>query len=513
MRVLTRYKYVQIRVFRPLRRTRRTFCLVLCTALLFGFFTLVLEIFSTSDRYRIYSMVPYSGNLSEVQQHLVSSVIRAPTSIPERVHEPVVKPWNPFRTKAISHKGGVQMRHEHKPKYMPPNSTRHLISGQNKSHDFLNANKTEYIVHHEISKPFNSHPHNTSLVPKGKVASSGNGVKAKSKYLSYTNNFTYPLDINIVALVSDAIKGLEYTKHQPINPHNFWYLHKPNNCAFKLQQNATKNVLVLVKSFAGNLEQREALRTLWNTTNDPNMRRVFMLGYRRSHQLAIDNESRKYHDIIQENFIDNYMNNTFKTIMAYNWATKYCRRAHVILFLDDDYLVNMTVMAAHIRAAYKNQSSGLYTGTLAKHAPPYRNKNERWYLSYQQYPYDEFPPYVGGGAYVVSYDVAKKFKFAFPYVQYMGIDDVYLGIVARKLGISAKNDPYLNSHSKVALAKECSHNASELLRKICPLSVIKKQVFRVYNRRKQKPVSATVFVVCFGLAMSAIVMLSCCLSD
>ncbi|OWF56823.1 beta-1,3-galactosyltransferase 2-like [Mizuhopecten yessoensis] len=518
MRALTRYKYAHIRVFRPMRRTRRTFCVVSCTVLLFGLCTLLLEIFNTSDRYRTLSMVPYSGNLSELKEHhLVSSVTRAQTL----VREPVLIAINekPVQHKHYNHSRVVQTSPgHHNSKHSPSNLTHNLSIVSNISQKLINGTVVSATNSGKIVTPVNmtssdSKPRNTSVVSKGNVENQGIKAKRKSIYLSYKVNFVYPLDINIAALVNDTIQGLEYTKHKPINPHNFWYLHKPYNCAFKLKPNATKNVLVLVKSFVGNVAQRMALRTLWQATNDSNMRRVFMLGYNRSHQLVVDNESRKYRDIIQENFVDNYMNNTYKTIMAFNWATKYCRRAHAILFLDDDYLVNMTVMAAHVRTSYRNQSSGLYAGTLAKHAPPYRDKNERWYLNFKQYPYDEFPPYVGGGAYIVSFDVAKRFKFAFPYVQYMGIDDVYLGIVARKLGIEASNDPYLDGHSKVTIAKECSHNATELLKRVCPLGIIKKKRGRTYRRVRHKPVNASIFVLCFCIAISAIVLLTCCVAE
>jgi hypothetical protein len=46
-----------------------------------------------------------------------------------------------------------------------------------------------------------------------------------------------------------------------------------------------------------------------------------------------------------------------------------------------------------------------------------------------------FIAYLAGGAYFVSMALARKFKLAFPYVKPLHIDDAYLGIVARKLGI------------------------------------------------------------------------------
>lgn len=462
-------------------------------------------------------MLQYSSNVSEaiaLRPKTVNSVISA--------YE--VYPWTKGKAtfnrtsniKAMIGRYSINSSHTY---HIGSNSSKRLLPNETSEKSlYKGENLTLHVNHLSAANPVEKS--RTKLISKSKhrgiekktiVALNTRPKKPATKYLSYKDNFSYPLDIDLESLVNDTIQGRGFNPHKPINIHPFNYLHKPGKCDFKRNPKEPINILVLVKSFIGNSESRSALRTIWADVKDSNMRRAFMLGYNRAHQLAVDNESRRYRDVIQEDFIDNYMNNTLKTIMAYNWAVRYCRRAHALLFLDDDYLVNMTVMADHIRTLYSNQSSGLYIGTLAEHAPPYRGVKERWYLTYNQYPYDEFPPYIGGGAYVVSFDVAKKFKFAFPFVQYMGIDDVYLGIVARKLSIVPRFDSHFDSKRKDTLAIECSHTASELLNNTCPLRYQKTPQTR-FKRMHHKPIKAFVFFFVFGLSVVTIILLSCCLS-
>lgn len=62
----------------------------------------------------------------------------------------------------------------------------------------------------------------------------------------------------------------------------------------------------------------------------------------------------------------------------------------------------------------------------------------------KDYPFQRYPPYLAGGAIIVSMDVAQKMAAAFPYVKYLVIDDAYLGIVAYKLGIGITRNSWIS---------------------------------------------------------------------
>ncbi|XP_033760947.1 uncharacterized protein LOC117342795 [Pecten maximus] len=300
-------------------------------------------------------------------------------------------------------------------------------------------------------------------------------------YRSYEKEFSYPSYVNLSSMVADAIrKNLTYIQNPPANYHPYKYMNMPVNCRLPTNNDSTKRILVLVKSYVGNVEMRVAIRSLWEKVKDPYMSLVFMLGeYPKDNsgrRWPIDRENRIYKDIIQENFVDSYFNNTIKTIMGFNWAVRQCPQADMLLFHDDDYHVKYTNLSIHLRKVLSVNKTNIYSGSLAVNARPYRNRGERWYVTVSQYPFDVFPPYIGGGAYVVSADVAKKFHMAFPHVKYLNFDDVYLGIVAKKININPTSDKVLDTLFFGALAKECSHKADELFRGQCPLASKKREI-------------------------------------
>ncbi|XP_069104558.1 uncharacterized protein [Argopecten irradians] len=300
-------------------------------------------------------------------------------------------------------------------------------------------------------------------------------------YQSYEKNFSYPSFIDLSTLVDEAYRrNMAYIQNPPINYHPYKYTNVPATCRLPTGHVSTKRILVLVKSFVGNVEIRVAIRSIWEKVNDPYMAMVFMLGeYPRNNngrRWPIDKENKIYKDIIQENFADSYFNNTLKTIMGFNWAVKHCPQADMLLFHDDDYYVQYTNLSLHLREVLTVNKTDIFSGSLAVKARPYRNRGERWFVTVQQYPFDVFPPYVGGGAYTVSADVAKKFYMAFPHVKYLNFDDVYLGIVARKIGITPSSDMLLDTLFPGALAEECSHKADELFRGQCPLASKKRAI-------------------------------------
>ncbi|OWF49092.1 Beta-1,3-galactosyltransferase brn [Mizuhopecten yessoensis] len=193
---------------------------------------------------------------------------------------------------------------------------------------------------------------------------------------------------------------------------------------------------------------------------------VFMLGLGDNYKDRITQENETYGDLIQENFVDAYSNNTFKTIMGFNWATQYCSEARLLVFLDDDYFVRWDKLVQFLYQSGKNHTD-LFIGNLVRRAQPYRNVGSSWFVDPKVYPFRSYPPYLAGGAYVISYDVSKKIKMAFPYVRYIGVDDVYLGIVAQILSISPRHSTELSRRDHLSITKECSHTPSELLAARC----------------------------------------------
>ncbi|OWF54463.1 beta-1,3-galactosyltransferase brn-like [Mizuhopecten yessoensis] len=252
------------------------------------------------------------------------------------------------------------------------------------------------------------------------------------------SEFTYPVKMNF----SENYKVFKTEGRQPafniINPHPFKYIHLRKKCKFK--ENGTPSLLILVKSTVNNFHLRDAARTTWGNSTGENIEIAFLLAHREAEQPEVDKEAALYGDIVQESFLDSYMNNTYKTIMGFNWAVQFCGQASHIVFVDDDHYLNIQNLLTFIETLNALNKGDLMIGNLLKHSIPYRSRFSRWSVSLQQYPFDRYPPYLAGAVYLVSRDTANKMVFAFPYVKYLGIDDAYLGIVARKVGIELQHE-------------------------------------------------------------------------
>ncbi|OWF44609.1 beta-1,3-galactosyltransferase brn-like isoform X1 [Mizuhopecten yessoensis] len=268
----------------------------------------------------------------------------------------------------------------------------------------------------------------------------------KETFVSYSE-FTYPIEMDSMANLKDLKTPGKKSSLRFINPHPFQYIHFKKKCNFK--ESGKTSLLILVKSTVNNFHLRDAIRATWGKAIWKNVEIVYLLAYRATQQPEVDKEATLHGDIVQESFLDSYMNNTYKTIMGFNWAVQFCGQASHIVFVDDDHYLHIPNIFNFIDTLDKFNSDDLMIGNLITNGDPDRLKSSKWYVSSEQYPFDKWPPYLAGAVYLVSRDTANKMVLAFPYVKYLGIDDVYLGIVARKVGIRPEHEnrfiipPYL----------------------------------------------------------------------
>ncbi|KAK3102454.1 hypothetical protein FSP39_011492 [Pinctada imbricata] len=258
--------------------------------------------------------------------------------------------------------------------------------------------------------------------------------------------FRYPIDTNMAELAYRILRN-ETTDIRIINSHPFRYIHNPELLCSSKRTNSHLPLLILIKSSVPHFDLRNAIRRTWGRKlkKSPKYEMAFLLGYLNHHQHLIDNEHYKNGDIIQEDFIDAYWNNTYKTIMAYNWAVEYCSIAHTVLFLDDDMFINPDNLDIYVSEIEGKEEEDVYSGVLLEILTPIRDIKSKWAVQYQEYPYDSYPRYLAVSVMFVSMSIVQIFKTIFPYVKYLKLDDVYLGIVAHKLNIQPKETPHLDN--------------------------------------------------------------------
>lgn len=105
------------------------------------------------------------------------------------------------------------------------------------------------------------------------------------------------------------------------------------------------SVIVMVHTAPRHFLTRLRMRATWlNSTyySPENVRVVFLLGsvFDPMLQYQIEEENKKFKDIVQGQFIDSYRNLTNKGVMGYKWISKNCMNAEIVLKVDDDAFVN-----------------------------------------------------------------------------------------------------------------------------------------------------------------------------
>ena len=146
----------------------------------------------------------------------------------------------------------------------------------------------------------------------------------------------------------------------------------------------------------------------------------------------IQNESVKYGDIIQENFIDSYRNMTHKVLMGLKWAGQMCPNATYVMNLDSDMFVNVYNLVASLEDAPRRHFA---VGHLKVNTSPLRNRRSKWHTPLEMYPESTYPPYLNGPAYVMSGDLPGRIFNESAHVRYIPWDDVFIGLVMKKVGV------------------------------------------------------------------------------
>ncbi|XP_026005566.1 lactosylceramide 1,3-N-acetyl-beta-D-glucosaminyltransferase B [Astatotilapia calliptera] len=283
-----------------------------------------------------------------------------------------------------------------------------------------------------------------------------NGVVSHVKSYSYrylVNRFTY---IN---------KSLTIPRKQARMFSNFQYLmDHPNKCV-------GKDVLLLlfVKTSPENIERRTAIRSTWgNETYIQNtlgvtVKVVFVLGAvqtkkteplwsKRSgvgFQDQLIQENRLHGDLIQQDFLDSFHNLTLKLIMQFHWMHSRCPHARFLMTADDDIFVHMPNLVSYLQDVSSRGVKDFWIGRVHRGAPPIRDKESKYYVSYEMYPWVTYPDYTAGAAYVVSSDVAEKIYHATLTLNAsIYIDDVFMGICANTVGVSPQEHTYFSGEGK-----------------------------------------------------------------
>ncbi|XP_013885521.1 N-acetyllactosaminide beta-1,3-N-acetylglucosaminyltransferase 3 [Austrofundulus limnaeus] len=236
------------------------------------------------------------------------------------------------------------------------------------------------------------------------------------------------------ALFSDQIQSFLYYRHCRSFP---MILDLPHKCG---RPNTPEDIflLLVIKSHPKNFEHREVLRKTWAKERMHNgkwIRTVFIAGTggsgfvkkRMNKLLALEHQL--YNDILQWDFDESFFNLTLKQILFFEWLDRRCPQVRFLMNGDDDVFAHTENMVDYLQSLKNNDGSKhLFAGHVIRNAYPIRARWSKYYIPYQIHKKAPYPPYCGGGGYILSRYTASIIYNMSRTIEIYPIDDVYIGM-------------------------------------------------------------------------------------
>uniref|UniRef100_A0A3Q2ZDM1 Hexosyltransferase n=1 Tax=Kryptolebias marmoratus TaxID=37003 RepID=A0A3Q2ZDM1_KRYMA len=265
---------------------------------------------------------------------------------------------------------------------------------------------------------------------------------------------TQPAQMTPVPYVPPGPYVVEY-------PYEYHFtINEPHRC-----EQEKPYVVFVIHVAPHNRAHRDAVRSTWGSEGlvlDKVMKVFFLLGMQTGgdaqqvHERLMQ-ESKEHRDLIQSDFVDSYKNLTIKTMVMLEWLNLFCSNASYAMKVDSDIFVNVPKMVKLLQKAPK---TNYMTGHVVYSNPVLRDPDYRWYVPEEILPDSIYPPYAFGLGYILSLDLPKKLIEASRHVKALYIEDAYLGLCMKHLGILPIDPPdkdYFNdlplSYSPCALSK------------------------------------------------------------
>ncbi|XP_064115346.1 beta-1,3-galactosyltransferase 1-like isoform X2 [Macrobrachium nipponense] len=219
-------------------------------------------------------------------------------------------------------------------------------------------------------------------------------------------------------------------KQLPINPHNYhMMINNPKICG----SDKMVSILIVVSSSVDNFYRRRAIRETWGGSGPlgvSHAKLVFLLGNPLNSELQtkVVEESRTYGDVLQEDYVDSYMNLTIKSVMGLKWASVYCQQAKYFMKTDDDMYVNVPSLLTYLQEADRSR---WITGCI-KQKKSFRPVNASPGMPLPP----AHPPFVAGAGYVISGDIVEELYKASLQTRMIPVEDVYVTAhLAKRVGV------------------------------------------------------------------------------
>lgn len=215
------------------------------------------------------------------------------------------------------------------------------------------------------------------------------------------------------------------------------HLNHPEKCSGEIY------LLMIIKSVATQHDRREVIRKTWGREQVVKSKRIktlFLLGKpsneaeRANHQKLVEYEDYIYKDILQWDFLDSFFNLTLKETHFLKWFHTYCPRVQYIFKGDDDVFVSVDNIFEFLDSS--SHDKNLFVGDVIFKAKPIRKKQNKYYIPHALYNKTHYPPYAGGGGFLMDGSLVKRLYWAADTLELYPIDDVFLGMCLEVLQVT-----------------------------------------------------------------------------
>ena len=161
----------------------------------------------------------------------------------------------------------------------------------------------------------------------------------------------------------------------------------------------------------------------------------------------INEEAARYHDIVQENFVDSYKNLSIKSVAMAKWVSKFCPNATFLIKSDTDVSIRPHVLVRAMQRQY-NVHRDFMIGIRRKYKPR-RNPLSKWYVPSDTYQEVNYPEFVLGPTYGYTVNAAASIYNASMHLPLFSLEDVFVtGMCRRLVGIPlVDDDEFTFTHS------------------------------------------------------------------
>ena len=235
-----------------------------------------------------------------------------------------------------------------------------------------------------------------------------------------------------------AITEDEFYRKQPNVVNDFMYgysLLPKNRCTSDVM------MLFVIHSKPDYFERRMAIRKTWASVDNSShviwgnetlpvkvvVNFVVAMTSNVNTNSDIELENQRYGDIIRGDFMDSYQNMTLKSLLDLTYAAEFCSEVPFLVKSDDDMLIKIPYLARVLRNdTFKRSIMGPHNGRSRVY------RRGKWGLTREEFPFDYYPPYESGAAYMITMDIVQELLDTAKYVPWIFIDDVYItGILAK----------------------------------------------------------------------------------